>query len=395
MKHPAKRVYLDHAATTPVRSEVVDAILPVLRDAYGNPSSLYRSAREARNLMENARKTLATCIGASHEEIYFTASGSEADNWAIKSAVQMNRAKGKHIVTTAIEHHAVLHTVQALEKTGWEATYVGVDHQGIVDPEAVRRAIRPDTVLVSVMMANNEIGTIQPIQRIGEICREHKVWFHTDAVQAAGSIPIDVKELGVDLLSVSGHKMYAPKGVGMLYIRRGLRLIPMIEGGAQEKSRRAGTENVAYIVGFARAFELAVAELASTSQRLIEIRDDLIAKATSRIPHSRLNGHPTLRLPGNANLTFDFIEGESMLLLLDSMGYECSTGSACTSGSLEPSHVLLAMGIPHEQAHGSLRVSLGKFNSKDEVDPFVDALEVVVKRLRAMSPLYKTISQEV
>ncbi len=392
MNQPANRVYLDHAATTPVRPEVVDAILPVLRDGYGNPSSLYRSARDARVLMENARKTLASCIGASHEEIYFTASGTEADNWAIKSAAKMNQSKGKHIVTTAIEHHAVLHTVQSLEKAGFEATYVGVDNQGIVDPEAVRRAIRPDTILVSVMMANNEIGTIQPIKRIGEICRERKVWFHTDAVQAAGSIPIDVKDLGVDMLSVSGHKMYAPKGIGMLYIRRGLRLAPLIEGGAQEKSRRAGTENVPYIVGFARAFELAVAEMSSTAQRLTEIRDELIAKATARIPHSRLNGHPTLRLPGNANMTFDFIEGESMLLLLDGLGYECSTGSACTSGSLEPSHVLLAMGVPHEQAHGSLRVSLGKSNRQEEIDPFIDALEQVVTRLRAMSPLYKTIS---
>ncbi len=389
MSQTVKRVYMDNAATTPVRPEVVEAILPVLRDGYGNPSSLYRSARDARVQMENARKTLAACIGASHEEIYFTASGSEADNWAIKSAAKMNRSKGKHIITTVFEHHAVLHAFKALEKEGWEATYVGVDNQGIVDPEQIRRAIRPDTVLVSVMMANNEIGTLQPIAEIAAICREHKVLFHTDAVQAAGSIPIDVKALGVDMLSAAGHKMYAPKGVGMLYIRRGLRLPPLIDGGAQEKNRRAGTENVPYIVGFAKAFELAVAEMPETSRRLAGIRDELIAMVAARIPHSRLNGHPTQRLPGNANFSFEFIEGESMLLLLDSMGYECSTGSACTSGSLEPSHVLLAIGVPHEQAHGSLRVSLGKFNHREEIAPFVDALEQVVARLRDMSPLYK------
>jgi len=389
MNQTVKRVYMDNAATTPVRPEVVEAILPVLRDGYGNPSSLYRSARDARIQMENARKTLAACIGASHEEIYFTASGSEADNWAIKSAAKMNQSKGKHIVTTVFEHHAVLHAFKALEKEGWEATYVGVDNQGIVDPEQIRRAIRPDTVLVSVMMANNEIGTLQPIAQIAAICKEHKVLFHTDAVQAAGSIPIDVKALGVDMLSAAGHKMYAPKGVGMLYIRRGLRLPPLIDGGAQEKNRRAGTENVPYIVGFAKAFELAVAEMPETTRRLTEIRDELIATVAARIPYSRLNGHPTQRLPGNANFSFEFIEGESMLLLLDSMGYECSTGSACTSGSLEPSHVLLAIGVPHEQAHGSLRVSLGKFNHREEIAPFVNALEQVVARLRDMSPLYK------
>lgn len=389
MNQTVKRVYMDNAATTPVRPEVVEAILPVLRDGYGNPSSLYRSARDARVQMENARKTLAACIGASHEEIYFTASGSEADNWAIKSAAKMNQSKGKHIVTTVFEHHAVLHAFKALEKEGWEATYVGVDDQGIVDPEQIRRAIRPDTVLVSVMMANNEIGTLQPIAEIAAICKENKVLFHTDAVQAAGSVPIDVKELGVDMLSAAGHKMYAPKGVGMLYVRRGVRLPPLIDGGAQEKNRRAGTENVPYIVGFAKAFELAVAEMPETAKRLTEMRDELIAAVLARIPHARLNGHPTKRLPGNANLSFDFIEGESMLLLLDSMGYECSTGSACTSGSLEPSHVLLAIGVPHEQAHGSLRVSLGKFNHREETAPFVDALEQVVTRLREMSPLYK------
>ncbi len=384
-----KRVYFDNAATTRVRQEVIDAIVPVMTDIYGNPSSLYRSAREARIRLENARKTLAACIGASHEEIYFTASGSESDNWAIKSAAWMNVDKGKHIITTSIEHHAVLHAFRALEKQGWETTYVGVDDQGIVDPEDIRKAIRPDTTLVSVMMANNEIGTIQPIAEIGAICREKKVLFHTDAVQAAGAVPIDVKALKVDLLSVSGHKIYAPKGVGMLYIRRGLRLPPLIDGGAQEKARRAGTENVPYIVGYARAFELAVAEMEASAVRLSGLRDEMIRKILARIPHSRLNGHPTRRLPGNVNISFEFIEGESMLLLLDSMGYECSTGSACTSGSLEPSHVLLAIGLPHEQAHGSLRISLGKYNGGEDIDPFVDALEIVVNRLREMSPLYK------
>ncbi|MBP7402149.1 MAG: cysteine desulfurase NifS [Clostridia bacterium] len=389
MAEPVKRIYFDNAATTRVRPEVLEAVIPVLSGVYGNPSSLYRSAREARITMENARKTLAACIGASHEEVYFTASGTESDNWAIKSAARMNASKGRHIVTTAIEHHAVLHAFRTLEREGWEATYVGVDGDGLVDPEEVRRAIRPDTTLVSVMMANNEIGTIQPIARIGAICREKKVLFHTDAVQAAGSVPIDVKELQVDMLSATGHKIYAPKGVGMLYIRRGLRLPPFLDGGGQEKARRAGTENVPFIAGYARAFELAVAEMESSSERLSSMRDEMIAKILARIPHCRLNGHPTQRLPGNVNISFDYIEGESMLLLLDSMGYECSTGSACTSGSLEPSHVLLAIGLPHEQAHGSLRISLGKFNNREEIDPFVEALAQVVQRLREMSPLYK------
>lgn len=389
MAEPVKRIYFDNAATTRVRPEVLEAVIPVLSGVYGNPSSLYRSAREARITMENARKTLAACIGASHEEVYFTASGTESDNWAIKSAARMNASKGRHIVTTAIEHHAVLHAFRTLEREGWEATYVGVDSDGLVDPEEVRRAIRPDTTLVSVMMANNEIGTIQPIARIGAICREKKVLFHTDAVQAAGSVPIDVKDLQVDMLSATGHKIYAPKGVGMLYIRRGLRLPPFLDGGGQEKARRAGTENVPFIAGYARAFELAVAEMESSSERLSSMRDEMIAKILARIPHCRLNGHPTQRLPGNVNISFDYIEGESMLLLLDSMGYECSTGSACTSGSLEPSHVLLAIGLPHEQAHGSLRISLGKFNSREEIDPFVEALAQVVQRLREMSPLYK------
>ena len=384
-----QRVYFDNAATTRVRQEVIDAIVPVMTGIYGNPSSLYRTARDARIVLENARKTVASCIGASHEEIYFTASGSEADNWAIKSAAWMNAGKGKHLVTTIFEHHAVLHAFKALEKQGWETTYVGVDDQGIVHPEDIRNAIRPDTTLVSVMMANNEIGTIQPIAEIGAICREKKVLFHTDAVQAAGTLPIDVKTLNVDMLSVSGHKMYAPKGVGMLYVRRGVRLPAMIDGGAQEKGRRAGTENVPYIVGFAKAFELATAEMAESGARLAVMRDELISKVLERIPHCRLNGHPTQRLPGNVNISFEFIEGESMLLLLDSMGYECSTGSACTSGSLEPSHVLLAIGLPHEQAHGSLRISLGKDNTREQIDPFVDALEQVVQRLRVMSPLYK------
>ena len=386
-----KWVYFDNAATTRVRQEVVDAILPVLSHTYGNPSSLYRTAREARIVMENARKTLAACIGASHEEIYFTASGTESDNWAIKSTAMMNAAKGRHIVTTVFEHHAVLHSFKAMERQGWETTYVGVDDQGIVDPEVIRRAIRPDTTLVSVMMANNEIGTIQPIAEIGAICREKKVLFHTDAVQAAGAVPIDVKVLNVDMLSVTGHKIYAPKGVGMLYIRRGIRLPPFMDGGAQEKGRRAGTENLPYIVGFAKAFELAAAEMSDSSARIAGMRDDLIMKVLARIPNSRLNGHPQKRLPGNVNISFEFIEGESMLLLLDSMGYECSTGSACTSGSLDPSHVLLAIGLPHEQAHGSLRISLGKFNTMEDIDPFVDALEKVVLRLREMSPLYKSV----
>lgn len=383
-----KRVYLDYAATTPVRTEVLEAMLPAFSRQFGNPSSIYQSGREARQLLEQSRQTVASCIGADPNEIYFTSCGTESDNWAIKGTAVSLKGKGRHLITSKIEHHAVLHSCQSLERLGYEVTWLDVDHTGLVDPESVRAAIRPDTILVSVMMANNEIGTLEPIQEIASICREKKVLFHTDAVQAAGALPIDVHAMGVDMMSFSGHKLYAPKGVGALYIRRGVRMANLLDGGAQESNRRAGTENVAGIVGFARAFELAVAEMPETSARLSGMRDRLIQRVLDRIPYTRLNGHPTLRLPNNINFSFEFIEGESILLMLDHLGYECSSGSACTSGSLDPSHVLLAIGLPHEIAHGSLRVTLGRLTQEEDLVRLSDDLVVIVERLRAMSPLY-------
>lgn len=385
----AKRVYLDHAATTPVRPEVLEAMLPVFSRQYGNPSSFYKTGQEARRLLEQSRQTVATCINADPRELFFTSCGTESDNWAIKGTALALAGKGRHIITSKIEHHAVLHSCEALARQGYDITWLDVDADGLVDPEAVRRALRPDTILVTIMMANNEIGTIQPIAAIGTICRENKVLFHTDAVQAAGALPIDVRALNVDMMSFSGHKLYAPKGVGALFLRRGVRIANLLDGGAQESNRRAGTENVAGIVAFARAFELAVDELAKTGPQLTQIRDAFIAKVLATIPHTRLNGHPTLRLPNNINLSFAFIEGESILLMLDHHGYECSSGSACTSGSLDPSHVLLAIGLPHEIAHGSLRVSLGRTTRAEDLDRLADDLVVIVDRLRAMSPLYE------
>ncbi|NLM77225.1 MAG: cysteine desulfurase NifS [Ruminococcaceae bacterium] len=383
-----KKVYLDHAATTPVRPEVLEEMLPVFSRQFGNPSSFYQTGREARQLLDQARQRIARCMGADPTEIYFTSCGTESDNWAIKGAALASSDKGRHIITSAIEHHAVLHACQALEKQGYSLTVLPVDAYGLVDPQAVRAAIRPDTILVSVMMANNEIGTIEPIAEIAAVCREKKVLFHSDAVQAAGALPIDVHELGVDLMSFSGHKLYAPKGVGALYIRRGVRIDNLLDGGAQERNRRGGTEIVAGIVAFARAYELAVAEMDETAERLSRLRDRFIEKVMDKIPHTRLNGHPGLRLPNNINVSFEFIEGESILLMLDHFGYECSSGSACTSGSLDPSHVLLAIGLPHEIAHGSLRVTLGHTTRADDLDRLVEDLIGIVARLRAMSPLY-------
>ena len=384
-----RRIYLDHAATTPVRPEVLSAMLPIFSNVFGNPSSFYKDGRDAAHTLENARETFARCIGAEPNEIFFTSCGTESDNWAIKGAANANRTKGKHIITSTIEHHAVLHTCDSLEKQGYEITRLPVDSDGLVDPEAVRAAIRPDTILVTIMMANNEIGTIEPIGEIAAICREKKVLFHSDAVQAAGAIPIDVRQLGVDMLSFSGHKLYAPKGVGALFIRKGVRITNFFDGGAQERNRRGGTENVPAIVGLARAFELAVSEMADNSARLTGLRDALIAGVLERIPHTRLNGHPTSRLPNNANFSFQYIEGESILLMLDHYGYECSSGSACTSGSLDPSHVLLAIGLPHEIAHGSLRVTFGHSNTMEDVKDLIDDLVYIVQRLRDMSPLYE------
>ena len=383
-----ERIYLDNAATTRVRPEVAEAVLPAMTETYGNASSVHSFGREAKKAMEKARAQVAAAIGAKKEEIYFTAGGSEADNWAIKGAAHALRRKGLHIITTAIEHHAVLHTCQALEKEGFEVTYLPVDEYGLVTPEQVEAAIRPDTILVSVMAANNEIGTIEPIAEIGAVCRAHKVLFHTDAVQAVGHMPLDVAAMQIDMLSLSGHKFYAPKGVGALYIRTGVRIENLIEGGAQERNRRAGTENVPAIVGMGRAIELITAEMAEENARISGLRDRLIAGILDAIPESRLNGHPTKRLPGNVNVSIRYIEGEALLLSLDMAGIAASSGSACTSGSLDPSHVLLAIGLPHEIAHGSLRLTIGRDNTQDEIDRVLEELPKIVSRLRAMSPLY-------
>ena len=383
-----ERIYLDNAATTRVRPEVAEAVLPAMTETYGNASSVHSFGREAKKAMEKARAQVAAAIGAKKEEIYFTAGGSEADNWAIKGAAHALRRKGLHIITTAIEHHAVLHTCQALEKEGFEVTYLPVDEYGLVTPEQVEAAIRPDTILVSVMAANNEIGTIEPIAEIGAVCRAHKVLFHTDAVQAVGHMPLDVAAMQIDMLSLSGHKFYAPKGVGALYIRTGVRIENLIEGGAQERSRRAGTENVPAIVGMGKAIELITAEMTEENARISGLRDRLIAGILDAIPESRLNGHPTKRLPGNVNVSIRYIEGEALLLSLDMAGIAASSGSACTSGSLDPSHVLLAIGLPHEIAHGSLRLTIGRDNTQDEIDRVLEELPKIVSRLRAMSPLY-------
>ena len=383
-----ERIYLDNAATTRVRPEVAEAVLPAMTETYGNASSVHSFGREAKKAMEKARAQVAAAIGAKKEEIYFTAGGSEADNWAIKGAAHALRRKGLHIITTSIEHHAVLHTCQALEKEGFEVTYLPVDEYGLVTPEQVEAAIRPDTILVSVMAANNEIGTIEPIAEIGAVCRAHKVLFHTDAVQAVGHMPLDVAAMQIDMLSLSGHKFYAPKGVGALYIRTGVRIENLIEGGAQERNRRAGTENVPAIVGMGTAIELITAEMAEENARISGLRDRLIAGILDAIPESRLNGHPTKRLPGNVNVSIRYIEGEALLLSLDMAGIAASSGSACTSGSLDPSHVLLAIGLPHEIAHGSLRLTIGRDNTQAEIDRVLEELPKIVSRLRAMSPLY-------
>ena len=383
-----ERIYLDNAATTRVRPEVAAEMMPILTEVYGNASSVHSFGREAKKALEKARSQVAAAIGAKKEEIYFTAGGSESDNWAIKGIAHALRKKGTHLITTAIEHHAVLHTCQALEKEGFEVTYLPVDEYGLVTPEQVEAAIRPDTILVSVMMANNEIGTIEPVAEIGAVCKKHGVLFHTDAVQAIGHVPVDVKAMNIDLLSLSGHKFYAPKGVGALYIRTGVRPLNLIDGGAQERNRRAGTENLPAIVGMGKAIELICAEMEEDGRRLTALRDKLIAGILEKIPESRLNGHPTRRLPGNVNVSIRYIEGEALLLSLDMAGIAASSGSACTSGSLDPSHVLLAIGLPHEIAHGSLRLSLGHETTEEEIDRVLEELPRIVERLRAMSPLY-------
>lgn len=382
-------LYFDNAATTPVREEVLQEILPFFREYYGNASSVYAIAKESKKALERARAQVAASIQAKPEEIYFTAGGSESDNTALRGVAEAYAAKGNHIITTKIEHHAILHTAEYLEKHGVEVTYLNVDENGKISLEELEQAIRPETILISVMFANNEIGTIQPIAEIGEIARKHNVLFHTDAVQAVGHVPIDVERMQIDLLSMSGHKLGAPKGIGALYIRKGVRVTPLIFGGAQEKRQRAGTENIPGIVGLGKAAELAVAEMEETSERLTNLRDKLIQGILTQIPDSRLNGHPTDRLPGNCNISFSYIEGESLLLLLDALGIAASSGSACTSGSLDPSHVLMAIGLPHEIAHGSLRLTMDRDNTEEEVDFILEKLPGIVQRLRDMSPVYE------
>lgn len=382
-------IYFDNAATTPIRPEVYDAMRPYIESCYGNPSSVYKLARESKKAVDLARKQVADAINADSGEIFFTGCGSESDNWAIKGVALALKDRGKHIITTCIEHHAILHTCEFLEENGYEVTYIPVDEYGMVSADDIKKAIRPDTILVSVMTANNEIGTIEPIKEIGAVCREKGVYFHTDAVQAVGHIKIDVKEMNIDLLSLSGHKIGAPKGIGALYIRKGVKIKNLIHGGHQEKGKRAGTENVIGIVALGKAIELAVSEMEDTTERLKYLRDKIINGVLKNIEYSRLNGHPEERLPGNVNISFEFIEGESMLLMLDAKGICASSGSACTSGSLDPSHVLLAIGLPHEKAHGSLRISLGYQNTEEEVDKLLEVLPPIVQRLREMSPLYE------
>lgn len=387
-------IYFDHAATTPVKREVLEAMLPYFEEKYGNPSSVYSIGRASKKAIEEARESVAGIIGAEPREIYFTGSGTEADNWAIKGAAYANMKKGKHIITTSIEHHAVLHTCQYLESDGFEVTYLPVDEYGLVSPEQLEAAIRPDTILISVMYANNEIGTIQPIAEIGRIAKEKGIVFHTDAVQAMGNIRIDVSKLNVDMLSMSSHKFYGPKGVGALYVRKGTKLTSFIHGGAQERGRRASTENVPAIVGLAKALELADKNMDHHNEKLIALRDRTIREIEKNIPFVRLNGHREMRLPGNVNFSFDFIEGESLLLMLDLKGIAASSGSACTSGSLDPSHVLLAIGLSHETAHGSLRITFGDGNTDEEVEYLMEVLPEIVQRLREMSPLYEEVSRK-
>lgn len=389
-----KRIYVDHSATTPVKPEVLDAMLPYFTENFGNASTVYAEGREAKKAVSLARETVAKAIGADNSEIFFTGSGTEADNWAIRGVAYANRAKGNHIITSAVEHHAVLHTCQALEKEGFEVTYLPVDEFGMVSAEDVRNAICDKTILVTIMTANNEIGTLMPIEEIGKITKEAGILFHTDAVQAVGMIDIDVNKLNVDLLSLTGHKFYGPKGVGALFIRKGTKITSFITGGAQEKNRRAGTENVAAIVGLGKAIELATRDVEGHSKKLTEMRDRFIDRVLAEIPYTRLNGHRTKRLAGNANVSFEFIEGESLLLMLDMQGISASSGSACTSGSLDPSHVLLAIGLKHEVAHGSLRVSFGESNTMEDVDRIVDVLKTIVARLREMSPLYEAVKNK-
>ena len=382
-------IYLVNAATTKTAPEVVDAMLPYFSEYYGNASTIYSLGAESKKAMDHARQTIADSLGAKPEEIYFTAGGSESDNWALKATAEAYASKGKHIITTKIEHHAILHTCEYLEKRGFEITYLNVDRDGLISLDELKAAIRPDTILISVMFANNEIGTIEPIAEIGEIAKEHGVLFHTDAVQAYAQVPINVDEMHIDMLSASGHKLNGPKGIGFLYIRKGVKIRSFVHGGAQERSRRAGTENIPGIVGLGAAVERAMRIMDTKTRKEIELRDYLIGRLENEIPHCWLNGHRTKRLPNNINFSFLFIEGESMLIMLDMKGICASSGSACTSGSLDPSHVLLAIGLKHEEAHGSLRLTLSEESTKEEMDIVAEEVKKIVQRLRDMSPLYE------
>lgn len=384
-----KLIYLDNAATTKTAPEVLDAMIPYFVENYGNPSSVYSFAAGNKEAVTQQREVIAQALGAKKEEIYFTAGGSEADNWALKATAEAYKGKGNHIITTKIEHHAILHTAEYLERQGFEVTYLDVDEDGVVKLDDLKEAIKPTTILISVMFANNEIGTIQPIKEIGKIARENGVLFHTDAVQAFGQVPIDVDECNIDMLSASGHKLNGPKGIGFLYIRKGVKIRSFVHGGAQERKRRAGTENVPGIIGIGTATARAIRTMEERTVKEIELRNYLIARILGEIPYVKLNGHPEKRLPNNANFSFRFIEGESLLIMLDMKGICASSGSACTSGSLDPSHVLLAIGLPHEIAHGSLRLTLSEETTKEELDYVVDCLKEIVANLRKMSPLYE------
>lgn len=382
-------VYLDNAATTKTAPEVVEAMLPYFTEHYGNPSSVYSFASKNKEVITKQREIIADVLGASANEIYFTAGGSESDNWALKATAEAYKDKGNHIITTKIEHHAILHTAEYLEKQGFEVTYLDVDENGIVKLDELKKAIRPTTILISIMFANNEIGTIQPIKEIGEIAKEHGILFHTDAVQAFGQIPVNVDECHIDMLSASGHKLNGPKGIGFLYIRKGVKIRSFVHGGAQERKRRAGTENVPGIVGFGTAVKLAADTMKERTDKEIQLRDYMIERISEEIPYAKLNGDAKKRLPNNVNFSFRFIEGESLLIMLDMKGICASSGSACTSGSLDPSHVLLAIGLPHEIAHGSLRMTLSEETTKEDIDYVIDNLKDIVSKLRSMSPLYE------
>lgn len=386
-----KKIYMDCSATTPVKQVVLDEMLPYFTEHYGNASSIHSFGQEAKRALEASRAIIAKAINAPTDTFYFTAGGSEADNWALKGVMRANKAKGNHLITTKVEHHGILHTAQALEKEGFEVTYLDVDAYGRIDLSELEAAIKPSTLLISIMYFNNEIGTMMPIDEIGAIAKKHNVLFHTDAVQALGNAKIDVVKQNIDLLSVSAHKLYGPKGVGGLYVRKGIRLENLVEGGAQERKRRAGTENIAGIVGFAKAVEVAYENIDAHIEHLQNLRDKLITGILETIDYAQLNGHPTLRHPGNVNISFEFIEGEALLLSLNAKGISASSGSACTSGSLDPSHVLMAIGLSHEIAHGSLRLSVGDFNTEEEVAYTIEALKGVVQNLRVMSPLYDRV----